>query len=92
MLSFHRVPLLALLGLATLTGCYASRRLSDDGGVGIDMGGRCLAHAPAAHRATGATCDHSRPPGTSPDPGGGPPSECFTDADCTMDASGRCNG
>lgn len=92
MTCFDRLLLLALLALASLSGCYASRRLSDDGGVTTDRGTRCLAHAPAVHRTTGASCDHVRPPGTSPDPGGGPPAECFTDADCAMDASGRCNG
>jgi len=78
-----RTALAALLASFALSGCYASHRLDS----GPDA---CLPRAATMHRAAPAMCDHERPPGFPPEPG--PPAACSSDADCTMDESGRCNG
>lgn len=67
-------------------GAVDAARATDGGDVS------CLPHAPAAHRSAATECDHERRPGTSPEPGGGPPATCTTDADCTDGINGRCNG
>ncbi len=84
---------------ATCTGAAcADAGRGVDARVGIDAPFRtdaplsCLSHPPRAHRASVSACDHVRPPGSSPDPGGGPPADCMTDADCTTGENGRCNG
>lgn len=82
---------IALAGCADAHG-GCSGEGCDDAGVTRDARTACLAHAPARHRTMGAACDHERPPGSSPDPGGGPPAECTTDAECTASENGRCNG
>jgi hypothetical protein len=57
-----------------------------------DGGESCLPRAPAEHRSAGSTCDHERGPGSTPEPAGGPPADCTTDADCTTGENGRCTG
>lgn len=62
-----------------------------DGGD-VDGGDGCSSRTPVAHRSAGSTCDPDRPPGSTPEPSGGPPSSCASDADCTDGTNGRCTG
>lgn len=58
--------------------------------LGVDASIGCLPHAATEHRASAATCDMVRLPGSPPDPSW--MGECATDADCAAGNNGRCTG
>lgn len=75
------------VGVDSGTAAVDSGRTTPDAGPGPDAG-MCVDFPPSPTRPAPVTCSACRPPSLAG--GGGTPSACMGDADCTMGMNGRC--